>query len=119
MREVIMHEERATNDGRIFAAGSIKSRAPRLPVLFQYQWDEVIGWASDFQRDEHGVISVEVTLKEGVWKDRIEEFKFEAVPELRAVKASKEYPIDLHTIVSGELVAIVYVQTGLRWKDLI
>lgn len=117
-RVVVMHEGRGTADGRIFEDGSITAHAPRLPVLFQYKWDEIIGWATEFQRDEHGAISLDIKLKNGVYKDAIEELKMEPVPELRGVRASKQYPIDIHTILSGELVAIAYVRIGMRWKDL-
>lgn len=61
MRKVVAIEGRPTVDHRYIMPGALEPGSERLPVSLGFRWEEIIGIATDFQRNkETGEISFEI-----------------------------------------------------------
>jgi hypothetical protein len=66
MRKVVAYEGKPMHDGQMINSGALSAGSDRLPVTISFKHDNVIGWATDFQRDdETGEISFEIGVLSG------------------------------------------------------
>lgn len=69
MRKIIAREDHPYGDGRVIAGGALKCEDERIPVCMTSDPDAIVGAAKDFERNEDGVISMDVTFFQYVNND--------------------------------------------------
>jgi hypothetical protein len=69
-RYVVAYEGKPTIDKRVIEPGALTMPDHRVPVVRSFNYEDVIGYAEEFERNEEtGEISVEVDLRPGVKVD--------------------------------------------------
>ena len=64
MRHIICKEADDTVPGHYIMPGALDwAEGDRIPLTFNFDFQQVIGWATDIRREEGGIITAEIVLE--------------------------------------------------------
>lgn len=114
-RYVIAYEEKQTVPGQYLEAGSIKwDENAMVPIIAHEKDDKLLGIASNIQRDEHGVLTAEVTQ----WLDENYRVAVEADDLALTIycnEVTARQDDELGRVVSSARLRALYPTVGVPW----
>lgn len=110
-RYIVIYEDREFEDDTIIDREALTPWGPRLPVTYDYDHSDVIGWAYDFKRDGRE-LSFEIDFKSAVQEAAFASAGLAAVTELFRMEGSRG-----GRITQGTIVSISFTPYPLGYKD--
>lgn len=110
-RYIAIYEDREFEDDTIIERGALRPWGSRLPVTYNYDHGDIIGWATDFKRDGRE-LSFEIAFKNPEQEAAFASLGLSAVTELFRMKGRRG-----GRITEGNIVSISFTQFPLGYKD--